>query len=128
VLINKSDLASKIEEEELHITLPHAGIIKAAIKNNVGIDELEQEIVSMVYGGQVRQEESLLVTNVRHMELLEKAMAAIGDAREMAENTEALDFIEVDVRRSWELLGEIIGESVTGDIIDQVFARFCLGK
>lgn len=128
VLINKTDLGVKVEEEELRITLPHAGIIKAAIRNNVGIEELEQEIVSMVYGGQVKQEESLLVTNVRHMELLEKAKAAISDARAMAENSEALDFIEVDVRRCWELLGEIIGESVTEDIIDQVFARFCLGK
>lgn len=128
VLINKTDLGLKVEEEEIKITLPHAAVIKASIRNNTGIEELEQEIVSMVYGGQVKQEESLLVTNVRHMELLEKAKAAIGDASAMAENSEALDFIEVDVRRCWELLGEIIGESVTEDIIDQVFARFCLGK
>lgn len=128
VLINKTDLEMKVEEEEIRITLPHAGVIKTAIKNNTGIEELEQEIVSMVYGGQIRQEESLLVTNARHMELLEKAKTAISDARAMAENSEALDFIEVDVRHCWELLGEIIGESVTEDIIDQVFARFCLGK
>jgi len=128
ILVNKTDLGVQVEEEELKITLPHARMIKAAIKENVGIEELEQEIVSLVYGGQIKQEESLLVTNVRHMELLEKAKAAIGDALVMAGNTEALDFIEVDVRRCWELLGEIIGESVTEDIIDQVFARFCLGK
>ncbi len=128
ILVNKTDLGVQAEEEELKITLPHARMIKAAIKDNIGIEELEQEIVSLVYGGQIKQEESLLVTNVRHMELLEKARAAIGDALVMAENTEALDFIEVDVRRCWELLGEIIGESVTEDIIDQVFARFCLGK
>lgn len=128
ILINKTDLGVNVEEEELIITLPHARMIKAAIKENIGIEELEQEIVSLVYGGQVKQEESILVTNVRHMELLEKARAAIGDALVMSENTEALDFIEVDVRRCWELLGEIIGESVTEDIIDQVFARFCLGK
>lgn len=128
ILVNKTDLGVQVEEEELKITLPHARMIKAAIKENIGIEELEQEIVSLVYGGQIKQEESLLVTNVRHMELLEKAGVAIGDALAMAENTEALDFIEVDVRRCWELLGEIIGESVTEDIIDQVFARFCLGK
>lgn len=128
VLVNKTDLGVLVEEEELKITLPHARMIKAAIKENIGIEELEQEIVSLVYGGQIKQEESLLVTNVRHMELLEKARDAIGDAFVMADNKEALDFIEVDVRRCWELLGEIIGESVTEDIIDQVFARFCLGK
>jgi tRNA modification GTPase len=94
----------------------------------MGIEELETEIESMVYGGQLRQEESLLVTNARHVELLEKAGEAIGEARQMTENSEALDFIEVDVRRCYELLGEIIGESVTEDILEQVFARFCLGK
>lgn len=128
ILINKTDLEQQVEEEEVKITLPHAKRIKAAIRNNIGIEKLEQEIVALVYGGKVKQEESLLVTNVRHMELLEKAKIAINDAHEMAENLEALDFIEVDVRRCWELLGEIIGESVTEDIIEQVFARFCLGK
>lgn len=128
VLINKSDLGIAVEEEEIKIKLPHAKRIRTAIKKNLGVEELEKAIVSMVYGGQVRQEESLLVTNVRHMELLEKAREAVRDAHSMAENSEALDFIEVDVRRCWELLGEIIGEAVTEDIIDQVFARFCLGK
>ena len=128
VLINKTDLDLQAEEEEIRITLPYAKIIRTAIKMNTGIEELEEEIASMVYGGQVTQMESLLVTNVRHMELLEKAKQAIEDAHAMAARSEALDFIEVDVRHCWELLGEIIGESVTEDIIDQVFARFCLGK
>lgn len=128
VMINKTDLGLRAEEEEIRITLPHARIIRAAIRQNIGIEELENEIEALVYSGQVKQEESVLVTNVRHMELLDKAKDAIADARDMAEKSEALDFIEVDVRRCWELLGEIIGEAVTEDIIDQVFERFCLGK
>ena len=128
VLINKTDLGQTIDEEDIRTRLPEATMIKAAIKQNVGIQALEQEIENLVYGGKVKQEESLLVTNVRHMELLDKAKDAIADAYKMAATSEALDFIEVDVRRCWELLGEIIGESVTEDIIEQVFARFCLGK
>ncbi len=128
LLINKTDLGIAVEEEEINTVLPQAKVIRTAIRENIGIEELEQEIVSLVYGGQVRQEESLLVTNVRHTELLEKARTAIREANAMAEKSEALDFIEVDVRRCFELLGEIIGEAVTEDIIDQVFARFCLGK
>lgn len=128
ILMNKTDLGLQVEEAEIKITLPHGKLIKSSIKHNVGIEALEQEITDMVYGGEVKQEESLLVTNVRHMELLEKAGTAIGDAHTMAENSEALDFIEVDIRRCWEILGEIIGEAVTEDIIEQVFARFCLGK
>ncbi len=128
VLINKIDLELVIDEEEIKNRLQQARVIRSSIKNNLGVHELEEEIVSLVYGGKIKQEESLLVTNVRHMKLLEKANEAIGDAYEMAENSEALDFIEVDVRRCWEILGEIIGEAVTEDIIDQVFERFCLGK
>lgn len=128
VLLNKTDLGLKIDDNEILAELPGAKIIETSVKNNVGIDELEKEIVSLVYGGQVVQEESLLVTNVRHTELLEKAKSAVSDAYTMAQNYEALDFIEVDVRRCYELLGEIIGESVTDDILEQVFARFCLGK
>jgi tRNA modification GTPase len=126
--VNKTDLGLAAEEDELIASLPHAKLIRASIRHNKGIEALEREIADMVYGGQVRQEESLLVTNVRHTELLERAKAAVGDAREMAERAEALDFIEVDVRRCRELLGEIVGESVTDDIIEKVFERFCLGK
>ncbi|MDF2656938.1 MAG: mnmE, partial [Bacillota bacterium] len=128
VLLNKEDLGTAVSIEKINKMLPNASVIRAAIKNGQGINLLENTIENLVYGGKVKQEESLLVTNVRHMELLEQASAAITDAGRMAKNKEALDFIEVDVRRCWELLGEIIGESVTEDIIDQVFARFCLGK
>jgi tRNA modification GTPase len=128
VLLNKEDLGTAVSIEKINEMLPNASVIRAAIKNGQGIDLLENTIENLVYGGKVKQEESLLVTNVRHMELLEQASAAIVDAGRMTANKEALDFIEVDVRRCWELLGEIIGESVNEDIIDQVFARFCLGK
>ena len=82
----------------------------------------------MVYGGKVRQEESLLITNARHKDLLSRASNSLSDARIMAEKREALDFIEVDVKLCWELLGEIVGETTTEEIINQVFANFCLGK
>ena len=82
----------------------------------------------MVYKGEVKQNDSLMVTNVRHKSLLEQAVSSIGDAKAMAEAGEPLEFIEIDVNRSYELLGEIIGETVADDIINEVFARFCLGK
>lgn len=128
VLINKIDLDKKVQIDDMKKLLPEAYVIDAAIKQGLGIEALEEQIVELVYGGQVKQEDSLLVTNVRHKELLEKAKEAISDALEMTERKEALDFIEVDIKRGWELLGEIIGDTVTEDIIDQVFARFCLGK
>ena len=93
-----------------------------------GIDELEDEIENLVYGGQIRQEESLIVSNARHLQLLRDASTALGDAMKMTEMEEALDFIEVDVKRAYDLLGEITGDSVADDIINEVFKRICLGK
>jgi tRNA modification GTPase len=53
---------------------------------------------------------------------------AINDSIAAAQKREAIDFVEIDVRRAYEMLGEIIGETASDDIIDEVFARFCLGK
>lgn len=128
VLLNKNDLGQEISVEEISQRLPNSKIITTAIAKAEGINQIEQEIVDLVYGGQVRQNESLLITNARHKSLLEGAMTAIKDALSMTEAKEALDFIEIDVKRSYEILGEIIGETVSEDIIDEVFARFCLGK
>lgn len=128
VLINKVDLGQILQRDDIQKLLPKAHIINTAIKLGLGIEELEQQIENMVYGGNVKQEDSLLITNVRHKELLEKAKESIVDAQRMAITKEALDFIEVDIKHCWELLGEIIGDTVAEDIIEQVFARFCLGK
>ena len=69
-----------------------------------------------------------MVNNVRHIELLNRAADSLRDAYNMADAGEALDFIEVDVKNAYELLGEITGETVSDDIINEVFSRFCLGK
>lgn len=128
VLLNKEDLGKKVTEAQLRQLLPQAIVIDTAVIEEKGIRQLEEQIEALVYGGQVKQEESNMITNARHKDLLLRARIALKDAKEMAMEKQALDFIEVDVRQSWELLGEIIGETVTEDIIDQVFERFCLGK
>lgn len=128
ILLNKTDLPEKIDINEVKKKLPMKKIIYSSIVNRLGILELEEEITKMVYSGEVRQEESLLITNARHVGLLEKAKNSLNDALDMIDNKEALDFIEVDIRSAWETLGEIIGETVSEDIINEVFSRFCLGK
>jgi len=94
----------------------------------MGIDRIEEEVENLVYGGEVKQGDSMMVTNVRHKALLEEASQSLTDAINMAEMGEALEFLEIDVNRAYEVLGQIIGEAVEEDIINEVFARFCLGK
>ena len=127
-LINKTDKGTAADEEEIKEKIPQAQVIYTSVLNGEGITEIEEAIENMVYGGQAKQQDSLGVTNVRHEELLRQAVSAIADALEMTDMMQPLEFIEVDINRSYELLGEIIGETVADDIINEVFARFCLGK
>lgn len=128
VLINKSDLTQAFTIDDVKKLMPDAHVIETSLLMGEGISEIEDFIENMVYGGEVTQGESLMVNNVRHIELLKKGRDSLSDALRMAQMNEALDFVEVDVKNAYEYLGEIIGETVSDDIIDEVFARFCLGK
>ncbi len=128
VLVNKTDLERVIDLKEIEKRLPKAEILEVAISKEVGIKELEEKIEALVYGCKVKAGEGLMVTNVRHKEILDLAGEAVADSLVMVQSGEALEFLEIDVNRAYELLGSIVGETVEGDIIDQVFARFCLGK
>ena len=128
VLINKRDLGEAISIEEIAAKLPASQVIEASLLKGQGITEIEDAVEDLVYGGEIVQKESMMVNNVRHIELLQQAVKSLTDALHMSERREALDFIEVDVKNAYERLGEIIGETVSDDIINEVFARFCLGK
>ncbi len=126
-VINKTDLPQLVREEDLRGRLPKAVIISTSMMAEDGTAKIEDQIEQFVLGGEVRQE-SVTVTNVRHKNLLEQALKSAEDAIFMASQMEPLELIEIDVNHCYELLGEIIGETASDDIISEVFARFCLGK
>ncbi|WP_312353094.1 tRNA uridine-5-carboxymethylaminomethyl(34) synthesis GTPase MnmE [Aminipila sp.] len=128
VLLNKTDLGLIMDEIALRQEMPGALIIKTAVKDGQGIKDIEKEIENLVYNGEIKQKGNTFITNVRHSNLLISAKSALDDAVNMINLGEALEFIEIDVKRSFEFLGEVIGETVSESIIDEVFSRFCLGK
>ena len=128
VLINKCDLARAVEIKDVRKLVPDADIIETSLADGSGIEEIEEFIENMVYGGEISQSHSTMVNNVRHIDLLARSRDSLNDARSMTAAGQALEFIEVDVRSAYESLGEITGETVSDDIINEVFARFCLGK
>lgn len=134
VLLNKIDaqneeskaiekMATELFAEKNNITM-----IKTSMTEGVGIEELTNAIEEFVYQGNVTRGESMIVSNARHMQLLSDGSEALLDALTMIYANEALEFIEVDVKKAYDKLGEIIGETVSDDIINEVFKRFCLGK
>ncbi len=128
VILNKTDLPKAFDETEIEKLLPKACIIEASVANGEGIEELENVVENLVYGGEVKQSDSMMVTNVRHKNLLEEADSSLADAIEMAKACQPLELLEIDASRAYECLGAITGEAVEEDIINEVFARFCLGK
>ncbi|MEJ8555353.1 tRNA uridine-5-carboxymethylaminomethyl(34) synthesis GTPase MnmE [Tepidibacter sp. Z1-5] len=128
VLINKTDLENKIDEDKIKEYVDEKRIIKISALERKGIDKLENEIADMVYKGNVSQGDSVMITNVRHKDSLERAIKSINDAINAIEDNMALDFIEVDLKNIWDYLGEVSGDTVSEDLLDTIFRDFCIGK
>lgn len=128
VLLNKRDKGELVTKEDIEKELTGAEVIETSVSLGNGLNRIEEKLEELVYGGKIRPDESMLVTSVRHSNLLEKALSAVRDAILITEEKEPLDIIEIDIRTAYDLLGEITGETAADDIIDEVFARFCLGK
>lgn len=127
-LLNKTDLGIAVKKDDISSIIPNSVIIETAVSDGIGIELICDEIENLVYGGRVKQEESLIVTNVRHKALLEEALRSVDDALKMAKSLEPLELLEIDVNNAYASLGRIIGDEVEEDILNEVFRRFCLGK
>lgn len=128
VLLNKTDLPNKYTEEHLEKLLEGKEIISTSITKEVGIDVLENSIKNLFYSGEIEFDSSIVVTNMRHKNQLEKALKNIEDALYDIRLQVPLDCIEVDLRDCWENLGEISGDTISEDILDKIFSEFCIGK
>ena len=95
---------------------------------NEGIEEVHNKIESMVFKGDIKSNSSVVVTNSRHKDALLKAYNSINDAIDGIEQRLPYDFIEVDFKNIWDYLGYINGDTVQEDLLDTIFANFCIGK
>ncbi|MEE1107129.1 MAG: tRNA uridine-5-carboxymethylaminomethyl(34) synthesis GTPase MnmE [Macrococcus canis] len=128
VIINKTDLESKLDLEEVKTMVGNAPIVKTSMLSQQGIEELEEQIRTLFFAGEVSNQDMTYVSNARHISLLKSAKVSISDAISAAEAGVPVDMIQIDLIKTWELLGEVIGESVDDGLIDQLFSQFCLGK
>ncbi|RAI79721.1 tRNA uridine-5-carboxymethylaminomethyl(34) synthesis GTPase MnmE [Macrococcoides caseolyticum subsp. hominis] len=128
VIINKTDLETKLDLEEVKTMVGNAPIVRTSMLSQQGIEELEEQIRTLFFAGEVSNQDMTYVSNARHISLLKSAKASIGDAISAAELGVPIDMIQIDLIKTWELLGEVIGESVDDGLIDQLFSQFCLGK
>ncbi|WP_414042048.1 tRNA uridine-5-carboxymethylaminomethyl(34) synthesis GTPase MnmE [Macrococcus animalis] len=129
VIINKTDLKQGLDidavKQMVGVDTP---IVMTSMVDQTGIDQLEEKIRDLFFEGTVSNQDMTYVSNARHISLLKDAKQAISDAITAAESGVPIDMIQIDLIKTWELLGEVIGESVADGLIDQLFSQFCLGK
>lgn len=129
VLLTKNDLSCVLDIEDLQKRLQgNFKYMQDIYIQQWWYKELEQEIVNRVYSGTVKQAEGVFVNNVRQANALKEAQKYLEDCLNTIEMDMAEDFIVIDIRSAWEKLGEITGDTVDEDIIDQIFSQFCIGK
>ncbi|CEG29488.1 tRNA uridine-5-carboxymethylaminomethyl(34) synthesis GTPase MnmE [Bacillus sp. B-jedd] len=128
IIVNKTDLPGKIDLEEVRSLAGERRIVTTSLLEDRGIDELEEAIAELFFGGTIEAGDMTYVSNSRHIALLSQAQHSIEEAINGVEMGVPIDIVQIDLTRSWELLGEVIGESVHESLIDQLFSQFCLGK
>lgn len=128
VIINKYDLPREIDMEKVKELAEGNPIITTSMLEDIGISELEEAISSKFFAGSVESSDLTYVSNARHVQLLNQAKHALEDAMSSLALEMPLDIVQIDVTRAWEFLGEIIGDTASEGLIDQLFSQFCLGK
>ena len=128
IVINKTDLPGKMDLEEVKKLAEGRKIVFTSILKDSGIEELERAISELFFSGEVSARDATYVTNARHIALLKEAEGAVSDVLKGIEKGIPVDILQIDMTRTWEKLGEIIGETVHDELIDQLFSQFCLGK
>lgn len=127
-VINKTDLEQQIDLDEVKAIAGDVPIISTSLVEEQGIDQLESAIAETFFEGELDSGDLTYVSNVRHIQLLEQSEQALDDALQAVDDGMPLDLVQIDITRTWELLGEIIGDNIHESLIDQLFSQFCLGK
>ena len=127
VLLNKTDLEQVVSVEELEKQTGHR-VIPVSAKEETGIEELEKEIQSMFYQGDIDFNDEVYVTNIRHKTALTESLSSLKLVQKSIEDGMPEDFYSIDLMNAYEQLGTIIGEAVEDDLVNEIFSKFCMGK
>lgn len=128
ILLNKVDLTANLKVEELTDYVKPGELLSISVLESAGIDELERQIAALFFDGGTGEKDATYVSNNRHIALLEQAELALGEVVTGIEAGMPVDLVQIDMTRCWDLLGEVIGDSVQDELITQLFSQFCLGK
>lgn len=124
ILLNKTDLPEKIDLSKLP-----DDIIKISVLKDTNIDKIEDRINTLFFDNAgIIEQDATYLSNSRHIALIEQALASLDAVNNGLDMGMPVDLVQVDMTRTWEVLGEITGDSAPDELITQLFSQFCLGK
>ncbi len=122
IVINKMDLSKKLDLQD------ESNIVYISALEDKNIDKLKEKIKEIYNVDNIETDDLTYLTNARSIALLKEAKNAIEESKQGIQNLVPIDVIEIDIKRAWNLLGEIIGKTYQEELINQLFSQFCLGK
>ena len=132
ILLNKSDLSQVVTEDILRQKLSkqklHFPMISISAKQETGIAKLKHVIQEMFFSGEINSNEEIIITNVRQKSALQSALHSLKLVEQSIENQMPEDFYSIDLMDAYEKLGNITGETVEEDLVNEIFSKFCMGK
>lgn len=128
ILLNKTDLDQQLNVDKLSQLIANDPIVSTSMMTQAGMDELQDKIAELFFSGQTGERDATYVSNTRHIALLEEAEDALSEVLNGIALDMPVDLVQIDMRRAWDLLGEITGDSVQDELITKLFSQFCLGK
>lgn len=133
LLLNKTDLDQVITKEMLQEKLSvyskqNFDIIAISVKEEKGIEQLEEILKDMFYQGKISFNDEIYITNTRHKEAIAEGLESLLQVKQSINNQMPEDFYSIDLMNAYEVLGTVIGESVEEDLVNKIFKEFCMGK
>ena len=129
IILNKTDLPTQLDQAKLAELVDLKDVLSMSVLQQSGVEQLEQRIAKMFFNeGIESSQNSVMVTNARHIGLLNQAKQALTDVQTGLAAGMPVDLVQIDMTRCWEFLGQITGDSYEDELLDQLFSQFCLGK
>lgn len=140
VLLNKDDLINVVTQKDINELFEKSvvsegsennykiAMIKTSVKSGKGLEEFEKTVKDMFFQGRLKSSSEIVITNLRHAEALREACDSLELVKKSIEDGMPEDFYSIDLMNAYSSLGNIIGEEVDDDLVEEIFSRFCIGK
>ncbi len=128
ILLNKIDLQESNLENCKEVIEANKKILKISLASESNLSDLYNELDIMFGLEQIMPDNEVMITNIRHKELIEEALNHLSEAKKSLENNMPVDIVSINIKEVLQDLGKITGENVSEDVIKEIFSKFCLGK